>query len=84
MKGKLLASLSVLGLPFFALAEGQSTPMSEINTKIATQLGTWSDTITNFFKDNIDVIMGIVGIALAVGLLWVVFRLFKKATTKAS
>lgn len=71
------------GLPLAMFAE-DTTPLDSISQAVGTQLTSWSTSITSFFTTNLPTIMGIIGIALGVALLWVVFKLFKKATNKAS
>lgn len=82
MKKLLTALLGVVSAG--SLVAQQTTPIDTISASLATEMGNWSTSITSFFTTNIGVIMGIVGVGLAVGLIWVAYRLFRKATGKAS
>lgn len=80
---KFLAFLGV-GSAGSLMAQQATAPIDTISASLATEMGNWSTSITSFFTTNIGVIMGIIGVGLAVGLIWVAYRLFRKATGKAS
>lgn len=83
MKYRILSILG-LGSPLLALAQDAQNPIDQITTSLGTQMTSWSNSITTFFTSNMSTIMGVVGIGIAIALLWVGFRLFKKATSKAA
>lgn len=80
MKKKLLALLG-LGAPVLAFAD-DTTPMGQVMASVNTELESWKTAITSFFTTNMPTILAIVGVALAVALAWVGFKLFKKGTSK--
>lgn len=84
LKSKSFAFCSVLGLTSAALADGQAdaTAMTQIGNAVATQLDTWTQGVTDFFTTNIGSIMTILGVAVAVSLVWMVFKIFRKGANK--
>lgn len=81
MKKRLLALLGFAS-PVAVFADG-TTPMDTVITAVNTEVTAWSTAITGFFTTNIPTILGIVGVALAITLAWVAFKLFKRGTSKA-
>lgn len=85
IKSKAFAFCSVLGLSSAALAEGESasgTAMQQIGGAVVTELEGWTQGVTDFFTTNIGSIMTILGVAVAISLVWMVFKIFRKGANK--
>lgn len=83
-KSKLFTLSCALGLTSVALAEGEgaASPITTIGASVATELQSWTDGITNFFTTNIGSIMAVLGVAVAISLVWMVFKIFRKGSNK--
>lgn len=80
---KLLALLGVVGASVPVFAEGGSeSSIDQITTKVASELGNWNTSITSFFTTNFTTIATILGVALGITVLWIVFKLFNKGAKK--
>lgn len=87
LKSKLFAFCSVLGLSSAALAEGgsssgSSSAMQQIGTAVVTELQSWTQGVTDFFTTNIGTIMTVLGVAISISLVWMVFKIFRKGANK--
>lgn len=84
LRRKLFASaLVALGMAGVARAEGTGTdPISAIGQAVVTELESWTSGITSFFTTNIGSIMTVLGVAIAISLVWMVFKIFRKGSNK--
>lgn len=84
LRSRLFACSAVaLGFVGVARAEGTgSDPIQQIGAAVVTELGNWTSGITSFFTTNIGSIMTILGVAIAISLIWMVFKIFRKGSNK--
>lgn len=76
-KAFMASALSVCGFPLLA-AEG------DFDVSIASQFLTKaSSAITTFWTDNQATILTILGIIVGLSVLWMIVKIFRKATSKA-
>lgn len=80
MKKLLALFASVASVPVFA-ADGDSA-LTQITTKVGSELTNWNDSITSFFTTNFSTIATILGVAVGITVLWIVFKLFSKGAKK--
>lgn len=84
IKKAMFAFLAILGISVPAFAQEVSTgnPIEAIGAKVAQEMATWTSSLTDFFVDNSTTIFSILGVAVAVMLIWMVFKFFRKGTSK--
>lgn len=81
VKGYAVALAVALGLTASAHAEGAS---GEIDVSFANDLATKLQTaITTFWTDNKQIIISIIGVGVVLSLAWLVYRIFRKGTSRA-
>lgn len=76
-----LAALGI-SVPAFAQEVTTGNPIEQIGAKVAEEMSGWTASLTDFFVDNSTTIFSILGVAVAVMLIWMVFKFFRKGTSK--
>lgn len=76
--------LALFGVAVPALAQEATSgsAIEQIGAKVAEEMTEWTDSLTDFFVDNSTTIFSILGVAVAVMLIWMVFKFFRKGTSK--
>lgn len=76
-----LAAFAMLGLCSVAKAEGNA---GNIDISIVSDIGTKIETaLTSFWTDNKGTLIACIGIIVALALVWLVVKVFKRGTSKA-
>lgn len=81
VKAYAVAAAAGFGLCTAANAQSGNTGYDiAVVTEVSTKL---KDTLTNFWTDNKESILAVIGIIVVFTLIWLVVKLFKRSTSKA-